>query len=80
MSRLENVCHINVSSSTILSCHISSAAKIIDYSMMNFDSQLNADATAGGASNVGIGKQAFEDLTDLQNDEFIVSFFSRNVP
>ena len=48
------------------------AAKIIDYSMMNFDAQVKADAAR--PSNVGIGKQAFEDLTDLQNDEFIVSF------
>ncbi|KAH6909266.1 allantoate permease [Coprinopsis sp. MPI-PUGE-AT-0042] len=47
------------------------SAKIIDYSMMNFESQEKARALSGDATNVGIGKQAFEDLTDLQNDEFI---------
>ncbi|EAU85196.2 allantoate permease [Coprinopsis cinerea okayama7 len=42
------------------------AAKIVDYSMMDFN---EGDGQAQAQANVG--KRAFEDLTDLQNDEFI---------
>lgn len=38
--------------------------------MVDFDPQTQ---TAGDVSHLAVGKHAFEDLTDLQNDEFIVS-------
>ena len=58
----------------VFSSHIShslifSVGKIVDYSMI--------DAVEAEHSNsdspVDIGRRAFDDLTDLQNDEFIVS-------
>jgi len=53
-----------------------SEAKIPDYSMLTIhDAQLAHEETKkGGSFNTRtIGRQAFDDLTDLQNDEFIVS-------
>ncbi|TFK22770.1 allantoate permease, partial [Coprinopsis marcescibilis] len=44
------------------------SAKIIDYSMVGFVSQGEMESNT---QNLNIGKRAFEDLTDLENDEFI---------
>ncbi|CAA7267484.1 unnamed protein product [Cyclocybe aegerita] len=51
------------------------AGKIVDYSMLSVEEAEKArqDQDASGASARGIGNHAFEDLTDLQNDEFILA-------
>ncbi|KAJ3503602.1 hypothetical protein NLJ89_g8358 [Agrocybe chaxingu] len=49
------------------------AGKIVDYSMLSAQDaeKIRLDQDASGPSTRGIGNHAFEDLTDLQNDEFI---------
>ncbi|KAJ3504769.1 hypothetical protein NMY22_g17812 [Coprinellus aureogranulatus] len=46
------------------------SAKIIDYSMTTAENEKDGICSPEGSN---LGKRAFEDLTDLQNDEFIVS-------
>ena len=45
-------------------------AKLIDHSMTSAANEKDGVCSPEGSN---IGKRAFEDLTDLQNDEFIVS-------
>jgi hypothetical protein len=46
------------------------SAKLIDYSMTSAVNEKDGVCSPEGSN---IGKRAFEDLTDLENDEFIVS-------
>ncbi|TFK73221.1 allantoate permease [Pluteus cervinus] len=48
-------------------------AKLVDYSMLTIEEtrEMRAKEAEGAPDQAKIGKRAFDDLTDLQNDEFI---------
>ncbi|KAH9481833.1 hypothetical protein JR316_0006363 [Psilocybe cubensis] len=51
------------------------AAEIVDYSMMStaeVEAIQNSSGEKGGEASA-LGARAFDDLTDLENEEFIVS-------
>ena len=60
-------------------------ARIIDYSMLSVQEaeiarakareNLEISKTGSGDSSILVGRGAFDDMTDLQNNEFIVSLF-----